>query len=113
MIEPIPFEATDWASLDTPCFVFDEPELRENYCDFDRAVKAAWSPLARVAYSIKTNPLPWVLGVARTAGCMAEAVSGEELAVALECGFECTRSFNRAFQRILGMSPSQFRKQSR
>ena len=50
MIEPIPFEATDWASLDTPCFVFDEPELRENYCDFDRAVKAAWSPLARVAY---------------------------------------------------------------
>lgn len=87
MIEPIPFEATDWASLDTPCFVFDEPELRENFCDFDRAVKAAWSPLARVAYSIKTNPLPWVLGVARTAGCMAEAVSGEELAVALECGF--------------------------
>lgn len=30
--------------------------------------------------------------------------------IALECGFECTRSFNRAFQRILGMSPSQFRK---
>jgi AraC-like DNA-binding protein len=33
--------------------------------------------------------------------------------IALECGFECTRSFNRAFQRILGMSPSQFRKQIR
>ncbi len=88
MTDPIPFESTDWSSLDTPCFVFDEPELRENFCDFDRAVKTAWSPLARVAYSIKTNPLTWILEVARSCGCMAEAVSGDELALALRCGFD-------------------------
>lgn len=82
----IPFEATDWAALQTPCFVFDEPELRANFTDFDRAMKQAWSPLARVSYSVKTNPFPWILQVARSCGCMAEAVSGDELALALECG---------------------------
>ena len=88
MTEPVAFEATDWAALDTPCFVFDEPELRANFCDFDRALKDAWSPLARVAYSVKTNPFGWILDVARSCGCMAEVVSGDEFALALDHGFE-------------------------
>ncbi len=87
MTDPVPFEATDWAALDTPCFVFDEPELRANFADFDRALKDAWSPLARVAYSVKTNPLGWILDVARDEGCMAEGVSGDELDLALAHGF--------------------------
>ncbi len=88
MIESVPFGATDWSSLETPCFVFDEPELRENFLGFDRALKQSWSPLARVAYSVKTNPFAWIIETARGCGCMAEVVSGEEFALALECGFE-------------------------
>ena len=64
--------------LETPCFVFDETELADNFHDFARALHAHWSPASEVAYSIKTNPLPWILRTARTCGCMAEAVSDEE-----------------------------------
>lgn len=32
--------------------------------------------------------------------------------IALASGFECTRSFNRAFVRVTGMTPSQYRKQA-
>ena len=88
MIDPIPQSATAWGALDTPCFVFDEPELRANFDDFGAALRRAWSPLGRVAYSVKTNPLPWILQVAREQGCMAEVVSGDEFALALSCGFD-------------------------
>ena len=30
--------------------------------------------------------------------------------VALECGFSCERSFNRAFLSVTGMTPSQYRR---
>lgn len=87
MVDPIPLLATAWGELETPCFVFDEPELRANFSDFQDALRAAWGPLARVAYSVKTNPFAWVLQVAREQGCMAEVVSGDEFAHALDCGF--------------------------
>lgn len=88
MIEPIPQSATAWGELVTPCFVFDEPELCANFDDFGAALRRAWSGLGRVAYSVKTNPLPWILQVARECGCMAEVVSGDEFALALSCGFD-------------------------
>ena len=81
---PLPF---DVASLQTPCFVFDEAELRQNFSDFRRALADHWSPYANVAYSVKTNPFPWILEVARDEGCYAEVVSNEEYARALQCGF--------------------------
>ena len=87
MVDPTPLELTNWEELETPCFVFDEPELRANFADFDRALKEAWSPRARVAYSVKTNPFGWILDVARDEGCMAEVVSGDEFALALDRGF--------------------------
>ena len=68
----------DVASLQTPCFVFDEAELRRNFSDFRRALADHWSPHANVAYSVKTNPFPWILEVARDEGCYAEVVSNEE-----------------------------------
>ena len=46
---PLPF---DVASLQTPCFVFDEAELRQNFSDFRRALADHWSPYANVAYSV-------------------------------------------------------------
>ena len=33
------------------------------------------------------------------------------LNIACECGFECLRSFNRSFKSIIGISPSEYRKQ--
>ncbi len=88
MVDPIPLGLTDWNALETPCYVFDEPELRANFSDFGHALEKAWSPLARVAYSVKTNPFPWILSVARDEGCMAEVVSADEFSLALDQGFD-------------------------
>lgn len=87
MIDPIPVDLTDWHALKTPCFVFDEPELRANFDDFAAALRSSWGERSRVAYSVKTNPLWWVLDVAREQGCMAEVVSAEEFDLALRRGF--------------------------
>lgn len=37
--------------------------------------------------------------------------SSTMLDIAYECGFDCLRSFNRSFKSILGISPSEYRKQ--
>lgn len=78
---------TGLTALDTPCFVFDEKELRQNFSGFSRALQDAWSPLAKVAYSVKTNPFGWILDVAREEGCLAEVVSADEFAHTLDHGF--------------------------
>lgn len=75
--------------LETPCFVFDEEELKANFSDFSKALQKGWSPDSRVAYSVKTNPLPWVVEVARSCGCFAEVVSDDECELAMQCGFPC------------------------
>lgn len=74
--------------LSTPCYLFDEEELSRNFSDFAAALRDAWSPRAFVAYSVKTNPFPWILEVAKRQGCLAEVVSDEEYARALACGYE-------------------------
>ncbi|WP_157941065.1 pyridoxal-dependent decarboxylase [Rubneribacter badeniensis] len=73
--------------LKTPCFVFDENELRGNFSSFTDALKDAWGDHARVSYSVKTNPFPWILAQAHACGCMAEVVSNDEYDLALSCGF--------------------------
>ena len=77
----------DFSALQTPCFVFDEAELRQNFSDFRRALAEHWSPKSNVAYSVKTNPFPWILDIAKAEGCYAEVVSNEEYALALKQGF--------------------------
>lgn len=74
-------------NLETPCFIFDETELRKNFSDFSKALHCHWSPESLVAYSVKTNSLPWVLECARDEGCFAEVVSDDEFALALSCGY--------------------------
>lgn len=78
----------DVFKLTTPCFILDEAELCRNFRDFRNTLKTYWSEGSEVAYSIKTNPLPWILKTAHSCGCMAEAVSDEEYELALACGFE-------------------------
>lgn len=79
--------AIDFTTLQTPCYIFDETELRQNFSDFRRALHEHWSRKANVAYSVKTNPFPWVLDIAKDEGCYAEVVSNEEYALALKQGF--------------------------
>ncbi|MEG0323903.1 MAG: hypothetical protein RR547_04175 [Raoultibacter sp.] len=73
--------------FETPCFVFDEAELRANFSDFRTALQTAWSPQSAVAYSVKTNPLPWILGIAKDEHCLAEVVSDAEYDWARSAGF--------------------------
>ena len=80
----------DWNELEklqTPCFIFDEEALKENFNDFNKALHNTWSNNSCVAYSVKTNPFPWVLSCAKQCGCMAEVVSNEEYSLALDQGF--------------------------
>ncbi len=74
--------------LETPCYVFDEEELRDNFQDFSSALHDGWSADSRVAYSVKTNSLPCIIEVAKECDCLAEVVSDDEYELALECGFK-------------------------
>ena len=73
--------------LQTPCFIFDEEALKANFNDFNNALHTVWGKNSCVAYSVKTNPFPWVLQCAKSCGCMAEVVSNEEYSLALDEGF--------------------------
>lgn len=85
------FSRAELEKLQTPCFIFDEAELRENFSDFARALKTHWSEHSYVSYSVKTNPFPWILSVAKDCGCMAEVVSDDEYDLALRQGFAPTQ----------------------
>lgn len=77
-------------NLDTPCFILDEKELVRNICEFRAALESRFhSPI--VGYSVKTNSLPKVLGLAREHGCFAEVVSYHEYELALRVGFDRNR----------------------
>ncbi|MEG1746352.1 MAG: hypothetical protein RSA59_02885 [Raoultibacter sp.] len=78
---------TNLSDLSTPCFVFDDKQLRDNFLDFIDALKTRWSNKSVVAYSVKTNPLAWILETAHATGCWAEVVSDEEYDWARTCGF--------------------------
>ncbi|MBY4796991.1 hypothetical protein K6V98_01235 [Collinsella sp. AGMB00827] len=84
-MQRVPFHE---ASIHTPCFVYDADEFRSNLQDFQRAIRSSWGSLSNVAYSVKTNPLPWLLDEVRSCGCMAEVVSDDEYCLALERGFK-------------------------
>ncbi len=73
--------------LETPCFVFDEEELRTNFTKFQQAMQSAWEGNAHLAYSVKTNPHPWIIETALRCGCWAEVVSDQEYDLALACGY--------------------------
>ena len=74
-------------SVITPCFVLDVDRLE---ADMRRFVVAMQSQLPRFvpSLSVKTNPLPMVLEVARSEGWCAEVVSADEWELARRCGFE-------------------------
>lgn len=79
-------EETGMPKPGTPYFVVHENELRNNVDAFKNALMKYW-PNSRVAYSVKTNALPWLLKWLRSHDINAEAVSEEEYLLARKCGF--------------------------
>jgi len=74
----------------TPSFVVDQPTLRR-FCDrFQRALTTHW-PNSILAYSFKTNSLPWLIGYMRDRGAWAEVVSDTEYELALALGYSPDR----------------------
>lgn len=71
----------------TPCFILDETKLKEGIDGFKSALNSLFSA-SIIGYSVKTNPLPYTLKLAKQYGCFAEVVSYNEYNLALECGFE-------------------------
>ena len=72
--------------MQTPYYLIDEAELRSNIRAFQEAFEKYW-PCASIAYSVKTNSLPWVLSYMREHGILAEVVSPEEYQLAQMCGY--------------------------
>lgn len=72
--------------MKTPYFIVREKLLSENINGFRQALDQFW-PNSRIAYSVKTNSLPWVLSWMKDHGVDAEVVSDEEYELALLCGF--------------------------
>ena len=71
----------------TPCFILDTGELTRSIRGFQKALGHCFARYA-VGYSVKTNSLPYCLGVAKEQGCHAEVVSADEYELALLCGYD-------------------------
>ncbi|WP_067901911.1 hypothetical protein [Nocardia vaccinii] len=80
------------AEFRTPFYVFDLDGIRSATL----GMMSAWRrnfPHFTLAYSFKTNCLPAITTLMRTIGAAAEVVSGPELEIALEEGFEPDRIY--------------------
>lgn len=73
-------------SLETPCFILDKEELKRSIDGFSNALRAKFQK-SIVGYSVKTNSLPYCMGLANEFGAYAEVVSYDEYQLALICGF--------------------------
>jgi diaminopimelate decarboxylase len=71
----------------TPCFLLDEKEFDKNEKLFKKALSRYFSNNI-IGFSVKTNSFPYLLNIAKKAGCYAEVVSYTEYNLALLCGFK-------------------------
>lgn len=78
--------------LETPCYVIDKVMFHRNAESIFNAFRERWGENILWGYSIKTNHMDWFLQEARAMGAKAEAVSGDELNLALEVGYECSET---------------------
>ncbi len=73
--------------METPFFVIDEKGLENNIRVFRQGMRDHWL-FSQLAYSVKTNSLPWVLSFMKDRDILAEVVSDEEYELALRCGYQ-------------------------
>lgn len=74
----------------TPYFLIHEDLLEENIANFRNAMDDIW-PNSIIAYSVKTNSLPWILDWMNRHNVYAEVVSDEEYQLALLTGYATDR----------------------
>lgn len=72
--------------MKTPYFLIHQDILDKNIVDFQSALDEIW-PNSNLAYSVKTNSLPWLLKNLHSRGILAEVVSDEEYDLARLCGY--------------------------
>ena len=76
--------------IKTPYFLLREDLLKENVIGFANALHKSW-PNSIMAYSVKTNSLPWILNWMNRNDVFAEVVSDEEYQLALLSGYSPER----------------------
>ena len=81
--------AVDFASVQTPEFLFMESTALSLFCNANERARRIGGNETQVvnAYSIKTNPDPRLIRLARENGFLAEAISLSEVRAALDAGF--------------------------
>ena len=72
--------------MKTPYFLIHQDILEKNIKDFQSALDEIW-PNSSLAYSVKTNSMPWLLKHLHSNGILAEVVSDEEYDLARLCGY--------------------------
>lgn len=72
--------------MKTPYFLISEKKLDKNIFAFQQALNNYW-PYSQIAYSVKTNSLPWLLSYLNKREIYAEVVSDEEYLLSKMCGF--------------------------
>ncbi len=73
-------------NLKTPYFIVSEAELLKNIDCFKEALNEIWKNY-KIAYSVKTNSLPWIIKYMNSKNILAEVVSDEEYELAKICGY--------------------------
>lgn len=76
----------DAAHPPTPSWVIDQSILEQLLGSFHQALATHW-PHSLLAYSFKTNSLPWLISFMRDRGAWAEVVSDTEYELALALGY--------------------------
>ena len=77
-------------AMKTPYFLVRQKILSQNIKGFQDALNNLW-PNSLIAYSVKTNSLPWILGWMNRHDVYAEVVSDEEYQLALLSGYTADR----------------------
>lgn len=76
-----------FSPIETPYFLIDENELKSNVEKLRKALNFNWKNFI-IAYSFKTNALPWLLTYFMNSGLYAEVTSDDEFQLALMIGYE-------------------------
>lgn len=74
-------------NLKTPYFVLDRKALTDEVNSCNRAIAAHW-PCTIIAYSVKTNSLPYLAKLLNEKGVYAEVVSEDEYEMVSLCGYQ-------------------------
>jgi len=89
----------------SPFYILDEAAFVKNYDDIVNAFTGRYEKFI-LAYSYKTNYIPYLCGIIKTRGGYAEVVSRIEYDLALKIGQDPKRLFSTGRLKITKMSKS-------